>query len=107
MEVERGYLERGGTGRGTYWRLRAALYQKVVSQTTEHSRRIDWETAKTRVLSVLKQRATNSEAGLTNAEIRQITLLDRGQVKRMMAELREEGQVALQGDQFRLLSNTQ
>lgn len=98
MEVERNYLERGGSGRGTYWRLRSSLFERLASHTTERSRRIDWETAKTRVLSVLKQRAANREAGLANAEIRQITLLDRGQVKRLMAELREEGLVILQGN---------
>ncbi len=98
MEVERNYLERGGTGRGTYWRLRSSLYEMFVNREVERSRRIDWETAKTRVLSVLKQRAANQETGLTNAEIRQITLLDRGQVKRLMAELRNDDQVSLSGE---------
>ena len=51
---------------------------------------MDWEAAKTRVLSVLKQRANRSEAGLSNAEIRQITHLDRNQALRLMRELREE-----------------
>lgn len=98
MEVDRGYLERGGTGKGTYWRLRAGLHRKIISQVTERNRRTDWETAKTRVLSVLKQRAFDGEVGLMNADIRQITLLDRSQVKRLMAELRESGQVRLQGE---------
>jgi hypothetical protein len=40
-------------------------------------RRIDWEAAKTRVLSVLKLRSERKEAGLSNAEIRKITHLDR------------------------------
>jgi ATP-dependent DNA helicase RecG len=98
MEVERNYLERGGTGRGTYWRIQSALYQKIVNRLSERTRRIDWEAAKTRVLSVLKQRAVNKEPGLTNAEIRQITLLNRDQVKRLMAELRNESQVAIIGE---------
>jgi ATP-dependent DNA helicase RecG len=98
MEVERDYLERGGTGRGTYWRLRSAIFERIVNRSAERSRRIDWETAKARVLSVLKQRSANKEAGLTNAEIRQITLLDRGQVKRLMAELRDESLVTMIGE---------
>jgi ATP-dependent DNA helicase RecG len=98
MEVERDYLERGGTGRGTYWRLRSAIFERIVNRSAERSRRIDWETAKARVLSALKQRSANKEAGLTNAEIRQITLLDRGQVKRLMAELRDESMVTMIGE---------
>jgi ATP-dependent DNA helicase RecG len=95
MEVEREYLERGGTGRGTYWRLCSNVYEKIASGKAERSRRIDWEAAKTRVLSVLRQRSVNDEPGLTNTEIRQITLLDRDQVKRLMAELRKENQVTV------------
>jgi hypothetical protein len=58
MEVEMEYLERGGTGRGTYWMLRPDLYRRLVADgSPERDRRIDWETAKTRVLSVLKLRA--------------------------------------------------
>ncbi len=98
MEIERDYLERGGAGRGTYWRLRSALYERIVNRMAERSRRIDWEAAKTRVLSVLKQRSANKEPGLTNAEIRQLTYLDRRQVKRLMTELREEGHVAVVGE---------
>lgn len=97
MEVEREYLERGGTGRGTYWRLRATLYDRIVNRIPDRSRRIDWEAAKTRVLSVLKQRTANNETGLTNAEIRLLTYLDRRQVKRLMTELREEGHVTILG----------
>ena len=48
------------------------------------------EAAKTRVLSVLRQRAEHGEAGLSNADIRQITRLDRYQVVRLMKELQRE-----------------
>ncbi|NLA38813.1 MAG: hypothetical protein GX882_05425 [Methanomicrobiales archaeon] len=34
----------------------------------DRDRRTDWEAAKTRVLSVLRQRAEHGEAGLSNAE---------------------------------------
>ena len=85
------YLDRGGAGRGTYWTLRADLHNRIaVPGHPERSRRIDWEAAKTRVLSVLKQRARRGEPGLTNAEIRRITSLDRFQVIRLMHQLMAE-----------------
>lgn len=91
MERDLGYLERGGTGRGTYWNLRADLHRRLSAPGhPERDRRIDWEAAKTRVLSILKQRAERGEPGLSNAEIRQITHLDRNQVVRLMRELRRE-----------------
>ncbi len=56
----------------------------------ETRRRIDWDAAKTRVLSILIERAKRGEAGLTNKEIRQITRFDRNHAYRLMRELREE-----------------
>lgn len=91
METALGYLERGGTGRGTYWTLRPHLHRKLAAPGhPERDRRIDWEAAKTRILSVLKDRARRGGAGLTNQEIRQITHYDRNQVVRLMQELRTE-----------------
>jgi ATP-dependent DNA helicase RecG len=91
MEREFGFLERGGTGRGTYWTLSRQLF-KNLRPTIAHdtTSRIDWESAKTRILSILKQRAVASEPGLQNAEIRSITHFDRNQVFRLMKELRKE-----------------
>jgi len=64
----------------------------------DRDRRIDWEAAKTRVLSVLRQRAGRGEMGLSNAEVRQITHLDRYQVVRLMQQLQgEEPQISLEG----------
>jgi len=84
-------LSENGTGRGTYWRLRSDLHRRLSAPGhPERDRRIDWEAAKTRVLSILKQRAERGESGLSNAEIRQITHLDRNQVVRLMRELRQE-----------------
>ncbi len=92
MELEREYLERGGTGRGTYWMLRPELHNRLITDGhPERDRRIDWEAAKTRVLSVLRQRSDRGDLGLSNAEIRQITHLDRYQVLRLMRQLIEEG----------------
>jgi ATP-dependent DNA helicase RecG len=91
MERAYSYLDRGGTGRGTYWRLRSELYRQLSGPgQPERSWRTDWEAAKTRVLSVLRQQVERGEPGLTNGEIRQLTNLDRGQVQRLMMELRRE-----------------
>jgi ATP-dependent DNA helicase RecG len=98
MERDLGYLERGGTGRGTYWILRHDLHRRLISPgQPDRDRRIDWEAAKTRVLSVLKVRAEHGEPGLSNAEIRGMTRMNRSQVKRLMSELREEGQAKVTG----------
>ena len=91
METDLGYLERGGTGRGTYWTLRHDLHRRLSAPGhPERDRRIDWEAAKTRVLSVLRQRTERGEAGLSNKEIRAITRFDRNQVTRILRELRIE-----------------
>lgn len=98
MERDRGYLERGGAGRGTYWTLRFDLHYRLLAPGhPERDRRIDWEAAKTRVLSVLKVRYEQGEGGLRNSEVRQITRLDRMQVNRLIHELEAEGHVRMQG----------
>ena len=98
MERSFGYLERGGTGRGTYWTLRPDLYHRLSAPGhPERDRRIDWEAAKTRVLSVLRQRSERSQPGLTNAEVRGITHFDRFQVNRLIHELQNEGSVRVEG----------
>lgn len=91
MERDFDYLERGGTGRGTYWILRHDLHRRLISSgQPDRDRRMNWEAAKTRVLSVLKVSAEHGEPGLTNADIRRITHLDRNQVLRLMRELKSE-----------------
>lgn len=98
METKLNYLERGGSGRGTYWTLRSDIHRRIAAPGhPERDKRIDWETAKTRVLSILKQRAKHEEMGLRNAEVRQITRLDRQQVNRLIHELEAEGQVTMNG----------
>lgn len=91
MDRALGYLERGGTGRGTYWTLRAEIHGRIAAPAQpERDRRLDWEAMKTRVLSILRQRAERGEAGLSSTEIRQVTHLNRHQVFRLMRELRRE-----------------
>ena len=85
------YVERGGTGKGTYWTLSPDLYRRLKdADSSERNLRIAWEAAKTRILSVLIDRARRGEPGLGNQEIRQITHFDRNQVFRLMNELRGE-----------------
>jgi len=86
-----GYIEHGGAGRGMYWTLRPELYRQLAeSGHPERDRRIDWDAAKTRVLSILMERARKGALGLKNAEIRQITRFDRHKVLRLMTELGDE-----------------
>lgn len=93
-----GYIEHGGTGRGTYWTLRPELHHRLAETgQPERNRRIDWEAAKTRILSILIERAKRGEGGLSNQDIRQITRYDRQQVKRLMKELSFENSVKLVG----------
>jgi ATP-dependent DNA helicase RecG len=85
----RGYIEHGGTKRGAYWCIHPTLYTRLADDgQAEKRRRIDWEAAKARVLSILMERARRNEPGLSNKEIRQITRYDRSQVTRLMRDLR-------------------
>jgi ATP-dependent DNA helicase RecG len=87
-----GYIERGGSGRGTWWRIAPHLHRQLAGPGhPERDQRIDWEAAKTRVLSILMERARRNEPGLTNAEVRSITHKNRQQVNRLIHELEAEG----------------
>jgi len=67
------------------------VYKKLAGPGhPDRDRRIDWEAAKTRILSILMDRAKHEEGGISNKEIRQITHYDRQQVTRLMDELRKE-----------------
>ena len=91
MERAFGYLDRGGSGRGAYWTLRPGVHGQLAAPGDPgRDKRVDWEAAKTRILSILKQKAQRGEDGLRNKEIRAITLLDRNQTGRLMRELRAE-----------------
>ncbi len=86
------YIERGGVGRGTWWRMKPALHRRLEGLGhAERDQRIDWDVAKTRVLNMLTQRAKRGEPGLTNADIREVTAYNRLQVNRLIHELETEG----------------
>lgn len=88
---QRGYIEHGGTGRGTYWSMYPDLYNRLSDDDQgEMRRRIDLEAAKARVLSILIERARKGESGLQNKDIRKITRYDRSQVTRLLRELRDD-----------------
>ncbi len=91
MERDYGWIERGGSGRGTYWTLGRSLAKRLRPGVVDRAQtRIDIETAKTRIMSILKERAKYREAGLSNAELRAITSFNRDQVNRLMRELRQQ-----------------
>lgn len=90
---QRGYVEHCGAGRGTYWSMHPDLYNRLSGDDQgEARRRIDWEAAKTRVLSILVERSRRGEQGMNNQEIRQVTRFDRNQSRRLMQELQHENQ---------------
>jgi ATP-dependent DNA helicase RecG len=85
------YLERGGTGRGSWWRLKPPLHRRLDGAGhAERDQRIDIDVAKTRVLNMLKQRQQRGQAGLSNAEVREVTGYTRQQVNRLIHELEAE-----------------
>lgn len=84
-------IERGGTGKGTYWTLKPKVHEQLAAPGhPERDRRIDWEAAKTRVLSILMERSKRQENGISNKEIRQVTHYNRQQVTRLISQLRKE-----------------
>lgn len=92
-------IERGGTGRGTYWTLKPKVHELLEAPGhPERDRRIDWEAAKARILSILMARSKRGEDGITNQEIRRVTHYDRHQVNRLINQLREEhSQIQIKG----------
>ena len=82
-------VESGGpAGKGRYYRLAPAAYDQLGQALAYHvDRRLSRENLKGRILTALEK------GPLTNAEVREITQLDRQAVKRLMGTLRQEGHV--------------
>lgn len=79
-------LQPGGVAKGKYFTLQRKVFENLQSDADyDRDKRLDREVIKVRLLSVLKERE------LKNEDIRQITNLDRQQVKRIMHELAEDG----------------
>ncbi len=98
MERDLGYLARGGSGQGAYWTLRPELHARIAAPgDLERDRRLDWEAAKTRVLSVIRQRASQGDEPLANADVRRITGVTRHQARRLIRELAKDGHVEITG----------
>lgn len=85
-------VEHIGYGKGTFYRLSRTAMDKL-GQGIQFDRdaRLEEEALKIRILSVLKDRP------LTNAEIREISNMDRDGVKNFMNKLRKEGLVTVIG----------
>lgn len=87
-----GLLEAGGSGAGRYYRLSRGVYTLLGETLGYHvDQRLSLENAKVRILTVLRNTT------LTNAQIREITQLSRGQVTLLMKDMAAEGLVRLEG----------
>jgi ATP-dependent DNA helicase RecG len=84
-------LEAAGGGKGRYYRLSRTAYEILRQALAYHvDRRLSLENAKARVLGAL------SFGPLTNADIREITQMDRRQVITLMKSLESEGLVEVE-----------
>lgn len=85
-------VEHNGYGKGTFYRLSRTAMDKL-GQGLKYDRdlRLEEEALKVRILTILKDRK------LTNAQIREISDLDREKVKHLMDKLRKEGLVQVSG----------
>lgn len=86
MESNLKLIKSGGTIKKRYYTFTREVYS-MIEKDAEYDRdkRLDKESIKMRILSILKER------NLTNAEIRQMTGMERLQVVRLMKELEEQG----------------
>lgn len=86
MEKDLKLIESGGSIKKKYYSLTREVYS-MLERDIEYDRdkRLDRESIKIRILSVLKER------DLTNIQIRQMTGMDRQQVLRIMRELKMDG----------------
>jgi len=85
MENELKLIQSGGAVNKKYYYLTRKIYS-MLEKGIEYDRdkRLDSESIKVRILSILKER------NLTNAEVRQITGMDRQQVIKLMKALKEQ-----------------
>ena len=92
MEADFEYLERIGSNET--WTLTRELRQLFLAAEGMAE---DWSGLKVRVLRVMRRRTESGDPPVANADVRQITDLDRHQVRRLMGELKTEGLVTVSG----------
>ena len=97
MELDRGYLERGGVGRGAYWALKPETRERIADSGRQGFLDAGPQPARERILSILADRADNDLGPLANRDLRLITGLDRKQVMRLLQTLRDAGKVRIVG----------
>jgi ATP-dependent DNA helicase RecG len=87
-----GILESYGRGKDATWRLRAEFERRLTSETSPtRSRQAQMEAAISTILRTLRDRHEKGKQGLSNADIRKLTSLDREQVKYIMRKIKKEG----------------
>ncbi|HNT25836.1 MAG TPA: ATP-binding protein [Anaerolineales bacterium] len=88
---ERGYIQRIRNGQEITWALRPAMYTRLSDpRWLQRQRFRHWEILKKRVVDVIKQRSVDGGQGISNAEIRQLTLLRANHVRAFVKELTSE-----------------
>ena len=98
MESERGYLLRMQDEQRVLWMLEPELLDRIAPPASlRDGERIDLRAAELKVLDVIEDRARRRAPGLTNADVRQITGLDRHQVRRLIDKLAGTGRVRVEG----------
>ncbi|WP_419939591.1 ATP-binding protein [Candidatus Palauibacter sp.] len=98
LESERGYLLRIQDKQGVLWGLEPELLDRIAPPALlGDGERIDLREAEIKVLDMIEDRARRRAPGLTNADIRRITGLDRHQVRRLIDKLAGTGRVRVKG----------
>ena len=98
MEEEFRLLDRGGSGSRLHWTLKETIVARLAEVSVSgRTGRIDWESAKSKVVKVMRRRMSRGEPPLANVDVRKITLMNRQQVNRLIHDLAEEGHARIEG----------
>ena len=97
-ETELGYVKRGGPQSARYWILNPATSTRPLEVGTRRATgMVNRESAKSQILDILRTRATHGQPPLANADVREISLVDRQQVSRLAHELVDDGDLRIEG----------
>ena len=98
METRFRHLIRMGSEGDPSWALSEGLRARLTDHPTPYGReRVDLASAKAVVLRVIRKRAKRGDPPLTNSEVREMTLMNRQQVYRLIQVLAKEGRVRIRG----------